>query len=344
MRFGYWMPIFGGWLRNVPDEGMRADWPYIKQLAVESEEHGFDLTLIAELNLNDIKGHAAPSLDCWTLAPAVAAVTTRLELMLAVRPNYHAPAQTAKALSTLDSIAPGRVSLNVVSSWWKDEAAQYGAPFDVHDARYARTEEWLGLLDRLLREPSVTHHGPLYRLEGTVLEPKPARAPTVYMGGESPRAKEVIAERGDAYVMHGDPPEVIAAKVAELQALRAATDPDGTRPPMHFGVSGFVICRDTETEAQTELERILDVRSSPEAYASYQDFVEGSQLESHVSLEEYSVSNRGLRAGFIGTPEQIRARIRAYERAGVDLVLLQFSPQREEMERFGREVIAHWHR
>ena len=69
------------------------------------------------------------------------AVTERLELMLAVRPNYHAPALTAKAISTLDLIAPRRVSLNVVSSWWKDEAAQYGAPFDIHDARYARTEE-----------------------------------------------------------------------------------------------------------------------------------------------------------------------------------------------------------
>ena len=87
MRFGYWMPIFGGWLRNVRDEGMPVSWPYIASLAAESEQHGFDLTLIAELNLNDIKGHRAPSLDCWTLAPAVAAVTSTLELMLAVRPN-----------------------------------------------------------------------------------------------------------------------------------------------------------------------------------------------------------------------------------------------------------------
>ncbi|MGH7126426.1 MAG: LLM class flavin-dependent oxidoreductase, partial [Stellaceae bacterium] len=131
MRFGYWMPIFGGWLRNVRDEEMSIAWPYIRDLAVESEQHGFELSLIAELNLNDIKGHRAPSLDCWALAPAVAAVTTNLELMLAVRPNYHSPALTAKALSTLDVIAPGRISLNVVSSWWKDEASQYGAPFDV---------------------------------------------------------------------------------------------------------------------------------------------------------------------------------------------------------------------
>jgi dimethylsulfone monooxygenase len=338
MRFGYWMPIFGGWLRNVRDEGMSIAWPYLRDLAIESEQHGFDLTLIAELNLNDIKGHHAPSLDCWTLAPAVAAVTERLELMLAVRPNYHSPALTAKALSTLDTIAPGRLSLNVVSSWWKDEAAQYGAPFDVHDARYARTEEWLDVVGRLLREDTVTHDGPLYQLAGAVLEPKPARLPAVYMGGESPKAKEVIAQQADAYVMHGDAPEVIAAKVAELTTRRAAAG----RAALMFGVSGYVICRDTQAAAQAELERILDVRSSPEAYASYQDFVEGSQLESRVSLEEYSVSNRGLRSGLIGTPDQIIERLRAYERAGVSLMLLQFSPQREEMARFARDVIARY--
>ncbi|WNI16444.1 LLM class flavin-dependent oxidoreductase [Actinacidiphila sp. ITFR-21] len=336
MRFGFWMPIFGGWLRNVPDEGMSVDWPYIRDLVVAGEDHGFDLTLIAELNLNDIKGPGSPSLDAWTLAPAVAAVTTRLELMLAVRPNYHLPALTAKALSTLDTIAPGRLSLNVVSSWWKDEAAQYGAPFDVHDARYARTAEWLDVLRRLLTEETVTHHGALYDLEGAVLAPKPAQRPTVYMGGESPTAKDLISGSGDAYVMHGDPPETIAAKIADMRGRRAARG----LPPLTFGVSGYVVCRDTEQEAREELRRILDVRSSPEAYASYRDFVEGSQLESQVSLEEYSVSNRGLRAGLVGTPEQITARLRAYEEAGVDLMLLQFSPQHTEMARFGRDVIT----
>ena len=336
MRFGYWMPIFGGWLRNVPDEGMSVDWPYIRDLAVDSERHGFDLTLIAELNLNDIKGNRAPALDCWTLAPAVAAVTSQLELMLAVRPNYHSPAATAKAISTLDTIAPGRLSLNVVSSWYRDEAVQYGAPFDVHDARYARTEEWLTVVGRLLRERSVTHRGALYDLEGTELEPKPSRVPTVYMGGESPRAKEVITAYGDAYVMHGDPPDVIAGKIGDMRERRAAAG----RPPFMFGVAGYVICRDTEAEAQAERARILDVRASTEAYASYRGFIEGSQLESYVSIEEYSVSNRGLRTGLIGTPEQIAARIREYEKAGVDLLLLQFSPQREEMARFGRDVIS----
>jgi hypothetical protein len=33
MRYGYWLPMFGGWLRNVEQENMEASWRYVKQLA-----------------------------------------------------------------------------------------------------------------------------------------------------------------------------------------------------------------------------------------------------------------------------------------------------------------------
>src|SRR5258706_12277245 len=81
MRYGYWLPVFGGWLRNVADENMQATWAYVKRLAQRSEELGFDVTLIAELNLNDIKGVEAPSLDAWSTAAALAAGTEGIEVV-----------------------------------------------------------------------------------------------------------------------------------------------------------------------------------------------------------------------------------------------------------------------
>jgi FMNH2-dependent dimethyl sulfone monooxygenase len=122
MRYGYWLPVFGGWLRNVEQENMEASWRYVKQLAQRSELLGFDLTLVAELNLNDIKGVEAPSMDAWSTAAALAAVTEKLELMVAVRPTFHLPALLAKQAANIDHISNGRLSLNVVSSWWADEA------------------------------------------------------------------------------------------------------------------------------------------------------------------------------------------------------------------------------
>src|SRR6201981_3164572 len=143
MRYGYWLPVFGGWLSNVENENMQASWSYVKRLAQRSEKIGFDVTLIAELNLNDIKGVAANSLDAWSTAAALAAVTERIELMVAVRPTFHLPALLAKQAANIDHISGGRVTLNVVSSWWADEAKKYGVHFERHDDRYARTAEWL---------------------------------------------------------------------------------------------------------------------------------------------------------------------------------------------------------
>ena len=118
MRYGYWLPVFGGWLRNVDDENMDATWAYSKKLAQRSEQIGYDLTLVAELNLNDIKGEAEPSLDAWSTAAALTALTERLEFMVAVRPTFHNPALLAKQAANIDHIGGGnRLSLNVVSSW-----------------------------------------------------------------------------------------------------------------------------------------------------------------------------------------------------------------------------------
>jgi dimethylsulfone monooxygenase len=338
MRFGYWAPVFGGWLRNVPDEGMEASWEYMSRLVRRSEQIGDDLTLIAELNLNDIKGISAPALDAWSTAAALAAVTERIELMVAVRPNFHQPALFAKQAANIDQIARGRLSLNVVSSWWRDEAVQYGLTFDEHDDRYGRTREWLEVVDGLWSQPVFNHRGQRYTLVDAICSPKPVRRPrpTVYAGGESEAAKTLIAERCDAYVMHGDEPQVIAGKIADMRARRERAG----KPPMVFGMAAYTIVRDSPAEAQREVERITTIDPQAAGFDNFEQWLSGTQLERELKRHEYSVSNRGLRPGLIGTPAYIRERVAEFEAAGLDLLLLQMSPQAEEMERFAAQVIA----
>jgi len=289
------------------------------------------------LNLNDIKGPDAGSLDAWSTAAALAAVTERLELMVAVRPTFHLPALLAKQAANIDHISGGRLTLNVVSSWWSGEARQYGVAFDQHDARYARTAEWLQVVTGMWSERHFSFAGQFYRVEDARLEPKPLARPrpTLYAGGESEAAKDLIARACDAYLMHGDPPERIAAKIADLRARRARLG----LPPLHFGVAAYAIVRETEREAKAELERITNVRSSAAGFANFEQWIAGTQLEHAMSIQEYSVSNRGLRCGLVGTSEQVQERLDQFSRAGVDLMLLQMSPQFEEMERFASLIL-----
>lgn len=340
MRFGFWLPVFGGWLRNVEQEGMEPSWDYVSRLARRSEQIGFDLTLIAELNLNDIKGVEAPSLDAWTTTSALAAVTESLELMVAVRPTFHEPALLAKQAANIDRISGGRLTINLVSSWWEDEALQYGVGFDHHGDRYARSSEWLEVVSGMWSEERFSFSGDYYNVADAILEPKPVQKPRpiVYAGGESPRAKEMISKQCDAYLMHGDPPATVADKIADMRARRESLD----LPDLVYGVSGYAICRDTEEEVRREYERVTNVREGAAGFENFQQWLAGTELEQELQVQDYSVSNRGLKSGLVGTPEQLVERLRAFEAAGVDLVLLQFSPQYEEMERFSESVIARY--
>lgn len=337
MEYGYWLPVFGGWLRNVEDEGMEPTWDYAKKLAIRSEEIGFSLALIAELYLNDIKGEDAPSLDAWSTAAALAAVTSKQELMVAVRPTFHNPAQLAKQAANIDHISNGRLSLNVVSSWWKDEAEKYGIQFEQHDNRYARTAEWLDVVDNVWKRDNYTFEGKYYKVNDNILQPKPVSSPRpkIYAGGESEAAKDLISSTCDGYVMHGDSPELIGRRIADMKERREKKG----LAPMIYGVAAYSVIRNTEGEVKKELDRITNVKEGSVGYKNYQQWLSGTQLEQRVSLEDYSVSNRGLRTGLTGTPAQVQDKIAEFEKVGVDFFLLQCSPQLEEMERFAESII-----
>lgn len=337
MKYGFWLPIFGGWLRNVENENMPPTFDYAKKVIQSAESWGFDTTLIAELYLNDIKGPERDSLEAWSTAAALAAVTDKIEIMTAIRPGFHNPAVAAKMAANIDHISNGRFTLNVVSAWWEEEARQYGGIFTEHDERYERTEEFLAVLKGLWTEETFSYKGKFYDIKEAKLSPKPVQKPNpiLYAGGESPKGKAVIAETCDAYVMHGGTVDEISLKIQDMQKKRKEFGKDLFTS---FGMAAYVICRDTEEEAQEELARITDVKESS-AYAGFDDFVNKSQLEQQIKLQDYSVSNRGLRPGLIGTPEQIAKKIVEYEDAGITLLLLQFSPQLEEMQRFSKQVM-----
>jgi len=336
VRYGFWMPIFGGWLRNVDDEAMEATFNYNKRLAQRAEQIGFDISLLAELNLNDIKGANAPVLECWTTAAAIASVTEKVELMNAIRPGFRLPAVVAKMSANIDHISNGRFSLNIVSAWWEQEMREYGGAWVAHDQRYERTREFIEVMCGMWTEEEFSYEGRYYKAEKAHLEPKPLRKPwpTLYAGGESEDAKRMISRYCDGYLMHGDPPDNVRPKIEEMERRRSELG----RGSMVYGIAAYVICRNSDAEVKKEIDRICDVKDTA-GYFGFKDFTTQSQLERELSLRDYSVSNRGLRTGLTGTPEQIAERIIEFRTAGVEIFLMQMSPMREEMERFAEEVM-----
>ena len=193
------------------------------------------------------------------------------------------------------------------------------------------------MVEGLWTQTPFTHDGPRYVLKDAVCEPKPIASPrpVIYAGGESDAAKSMIAKQCDAYVMHGDAPEVIAGKIGDMRARRERLG----LGPMTYGMAAYAIVRDSEAEAEAEVGRITTLDPQAPGFGNFDQWLSGTKLERTLKIQEYSVSNRGLRPGLVGTGDQVRARVAEFEAAGLDLLLLQMSPQLEEMERFSTAVI-----
>lgn len=340
MKFGYWTPVFGSWLRNVDDDTTACSWEYIKNLTLNAENLGYSLTLVPELYLNDIKGQKAPALDAWAIANGLAAITSKIEILAALRPQYHQVALTAKKIATLAEISNNRFSINMVSAWWAEEARQYGIDFDNHDDRYALTEEYTNILRGFWSDTPFDFKGKYFEFQNSYNEPKPSKLPLVYAGGESEQGRASITRFADKYLMHGGTLEEVRAKIKDMKERKERAN---LEPFKGFGMAVYVILRDSEAEAKKELERIINIKNWADYENSYSNFTGNSNLDVEISKMEYSVSNRGLRANLIGTAEQIAEKLRAYEEAGLNLVIIQCANMKEELERIAKELMPLLH-
>ena len=219
-------------------------------------------------------------LEAWSTAAALAATTERLEIMAAVRPGFRNPAVVAKMAANIDRISRGPVHaqcrLRVVGGG--GAAVRDG----VRRARRAICPhgEFLAVLKGMWTQERTTVDGKYAHVAEAYLAPKPVQQPwpRLYAGGESPAAKELISRECDAYLMHGDDLETVRGKIAEMRDHAAARG-----KTMTYGMAAYVICRDTEEEAQAELARITDVKETA-GYAGFKDFTTMSQLERELTL------------------------------------------------------------
>lgn len=336
MKFGYWSPVFGSWLRNVDDDSTECSWEYIRDLAIKAENLGYTLTLVPELYLNDIKGEKAPALDAWAIANALAAVTKNIEILAALRPQYHQVALTAKQIATIAQICDGRFSINMVSAWWEEEARQYGINFDAHDDRYTLTKEYTDVLRGFWSKSPLHYKGKYFSFEHSYNEPKPPKIPLVYAGGESEIGRSAITQFADCYLLHGGSIEEARVKIADMKERKKRA---GLEPFRCFGMAVYMIVRESEKEAQEELKRITTIKNYEDYENSYKNFIGNSELDVEISKQEYSVSNRGLRPNLIGTPEQVAQKIRAYKEVGLDLLIIQCANMQEELEYIAKRVM-----
>jgi len=323
---------------GAPDPRLASSFAHCRNIVLAAEAGGFDNILLPS-------GYAL-GIDTMAFAGGMAPLAQRIKLLAAIRCGEMWPPQQARQIATLDQMLGGRLSINIISSDLPGESL-------ASEPRYRRTLEYMRLLRELLNGKSVDFSGEFYKLK---LDPPRLRmqsggCPLLYFGGLSEAARETAAQQADVFLMWPERMPAVREIVADLSA-RAARH--GRR--LRFGYRVHVIVRESEAEARLAARRLLSRLDDDEGRRIRQRSLDAcslgvaKQMELRETADEDGYAEEflwtgigrarsGCGAAIVGDPDQVLAKLRAYQAAGIEAFILSGYPHATECDLFARHVL-----
>jgi alkanesulfonate monooxygenase len=323
---------------GVPDPALRSSWEHCRNLVLAADRHGYDNILLPS-------GYGL-GIDSIAFAGGVAPMLRQIRLLVAVRCGELWPPQLARQLATLDQMLQGRLAVNIISS---DMPGQTLAS----EPRYGRSLEVMQILRTLLDGKPVDFRGEHFDLSldppavGTVS----GHCPPFYFGGISEPARGVAAAGADVFLMW---PDTLPKVKAILDDMRARAAKHGRS--LRFGYRAHVIVRETESEARVAAARLVSKLDDAEGeairkksldsqsvgVARQAELRESAEVDGFVEENLWTGVGRarsGCGAAIVGDPDQVLAKLEAYQALGIEAFILSGYPHATECDLFARHVL-----
>ncbi len=327
---------------GVPDGQYRSSWENTSKIALRAEELGFRNILCPS--------SYQVGQDTLTFAAAMAPLTSKMNLLAAIRCGEVHPAMLARTVATLDHMLKGRLTLNVISSDFpgQQEDSAY---------RYRRSWEVVEILKQAWTQDEINYDGQIYKLKGLSTDPvKPYQTnggPLLYFGGYSPDALALCGAHCDTYLMWPETKDVLAQRMRDVHAQAAKYN-----RVLDYGLRVHMIVRDTEAQAKAyarELVSQLDDEKGREIRQRALDAVslgvahqaknrELADDEGYIEPHLWTGVGRarsGCGAALVGSVDQVLSEIHAYQKMGIRAFIFSGYPHLQECEIFGTKVLPH---
>lgn len=321
-----------------PDLELQSSWPHCRNIVLAADRHGYDNVLLPS-------GYAL-GIDNAAFAAAIAPLATHIRLLLAVRCGELVVPQLARQLATIDQILEGRLTVNIISSDMPGEKLE-------SEPRYRRSTEIMYALRELLDGRPVDFQGDFVNL--TIDPPRirtvSGRSPLFYFGGLSPAARECAAAGADVFLTW---PDTTAKVVETMEDMNGRAAEKGRK--LRYGWRSHVIVRDTEDEARAAADRLLsklddeigrEIRqrsldSASAGVARQAALRDSADDDGYVERHLWTGVGRarsGAGAAIVGDPDQVLAKLKELEAAGVEAFILSGYPHIAECDLFARYVL-----
>ncbi len=326
---------------GVPDGDLRSSWAHCSDIVKTAEAQGFRNILCPS--------SYQVGQDTLSFVAGCAPITSKINLLAAVRCGEMQPIMLARTLATLDHMLEGRLTVNIISSDFPGQ--QEPSPY-----RYQRSREVVQILKQAWTQDEINHTGEIYDFKGLTTDPvRPYQTggPLLYFGGYSPDALELCGEYCDVYLMW---PEKIEELEGRMKAVNAVAEKYNRT--LDYGLRTHVIVRDTEAEAREYADYIVSKLDDDQGSAIRDRALDAKSLgvshqaknrdvaDDHGYIEPHmwtgvGRARSGCGAAIVGSTDQVLSKLEAYQKMGIRAFILSGYPHIDEAKHFGTRVLPH---
>lgn len=326
---------------GVPDGDLRSSWMHCSDIVKTAEAQGFRNILCPS--------SYQVGQDTLSFVAGCAPITSKINLLAAVRCGEMQPIMLARTIATLDHMLEGRLTVNIISSDFPGQKEP--SPY-----RYQRSREVVEILKQAWSRDEINYEGEVYNFSGLTTDPvKPYQTggPLLYFGGYSPDALALCAEHCDVYLMWPEPKEQLAGRMKAVHAL--AQEKGRT---LDYGLRVHMIVRDTEAEAKEYADYIVSRLDDEYGRAIRERALDASSLGVSHQAKNRDIADEfgyvephlwtgvgrarsGCGAALVGSADQVLSEIEEYRKMGMRAFIFSGYPHIDEAEHFGRLVMPH---
>jgi alkanesulfonate monooxygenase len=325
---------------GVPDGSLRSSWEHCSDIVKTAEEVGFRNILCPS--------SYQVGQDTLSFVAGCAPITSRINLLAAVRCGEMQPIMLARTVATVDHMLKGRLTINIISSDFPGETADSAY-------RYQRSHEVVQILRQAWTRDEIDHQGEIYQFKKVSADPaKPYQqngGPLLYFGGYSPDALELCGAQCDVYLMWPETKEVLAQRMRDAHERAAARG-----RTLDYGLRVHMIVRDTEAEAREYARELVSKLDDEQGRAIRERALDSTSLgvshqarsrelsdeEGYVERHLWTGVGRarsGCGAAIVGSADQVLSEIEEYKKMGIRAFIFSGYPHIDECISFGKRVL-----
>ncbi len=324
---------------GVPDGALTSSFAHCRDIVLEAEGQGFRNILCPS--------SYQVGQDTLTFVAGLAPLTSKINMLAAVRCGEMQPIMLARTIATLDHMLEGRLTVNIISSDFPGEVAE-------SNYRYQRSREVVEILKQAWSQDEINYKGQVYDFEG--LTTNPARpyqtgGPLLYFGGYSPAALDLCGQHCDVYLMWPEPKDQIAERMKAVHAVAEKYD-----RTLNYGLRVHMIVRDTEAEAREyadyivsklddEYGKLIRDRAHDSISLGVSHQARARELADKFGYIEPHLwtgvgrARSGCGAALVGSTDQVLSEIESYQKMGIRAFIFSGYPHIDECKHFGEKVL-----